>query len=118
MRHQSEHVSLAITDTGDVFNRPIWIRFRHNATLAIGVAQNHLLICVELLQRRRVRKKTAFAVRHWQSKKRTLRTTVCEWRVIDLDASSNHVTYEPQRTIANQRTWQQDRKSTRLNSSH
>src|SRR6266536_2095653 len=41
------------------------------------------------------------------SEKRTLRTTVCEWRVINLDASSNHVTYEPQRTIANQRTWQQ-----------
>ena len=32
---------------------------------------------------------------------------MCEWRIIDFDTSRNHVAYETQRTIANQRTWQQ-----------
>ena len=54
-------------------------RFGDNPTLAIGIAQDDLLICVELLQCHRVRKETAFAVRHWQSKERTLPTTMCEW---------------------------------------
>ena len=79
MRHESEHVSLAVTDTGDVFNRPIRIGFWHNATLVIGVAQNHLSIRVQRAQGRCVREETAFAVRYWQLEECPLWATVCEW---------------------------------------
>src|SRR5437762_644950 len=78
MRHEAKHVSLATADACDVFGRPIWICFRHNATFVVSVTQNHLSICVQLAQRRCVCVETAFAVRYRQSKKGPLWATVSE----------------------------------------
>ena len=65
MWHESENVSLAIADARDVLNRPIWICFWHNTTLAIGIPQDHLIICVQLTQCRGVCEETTFAMRYW-----------------------------------------------------
>src|SRR4029453_4422688 len=98
---------LSIADACDVFDRPIRTRFWYNSPLAIGVAQNHLLIRIQISQCRWVGEETAFAVRYRQSEECALWATVREWWVIDFHASESHVANETQRTIANQRARQQ-----------
>ena len=104
MRHQTEDVSLAIADARDVFNRTIRIGLGDYPAAAVRITQNHLSICIELVQCFRVSKKTAFAVRNRQAKKHSFRATVRERRIIHFHPRSDHVADEPQRTIPHERT--------------
>ena len=92
MRHQPENIPFAIANSRDVFDRAIWICFENDLALVVRIAQNHLFIGVQLTQRLRVSKKTAFTVRHWHAQKRTFRTAVGEGRIIYLNARNDHVT--------------------------
>jgi len=96
MRHQTENIPFAVANAGDVFDRAIWICVGNDSALFVCVAQNHLFIGVQLTQRLRVSKKTAFTVRHWQVQKCSFRTAVGEWRIIYLNARSDHVANKPE----------------------
>ena len=92
MRHQTENIPFAVANPGNIFDRAIWICFGNGLALAVCVAQDHLFVGAQFTQRLRVSKKTAFAVRHGQVQKCSFRTTVSEWRIIYLNARSDHVT--------------------------
>ena len=96
MRHQTENIPFAVANPRNVLDRAIWICFGNNPALFVRVAQNHLFIRVQFTQRLRVSKKTALSVCHRQTQKCSFWTTSGEWRIIYLNARSDHVTNEPE----------------------
>jgi hypothetical protein len=106
MRHQPENIPFAVANPRNVFDRAIWICFGNGLAPVVRVTQNHLFIGVQLMQRLRVGKKTAFTMRHGQAQKCAFRTAVRKWRVIYLNARSDHVTNKPKRAVSHQRARQ------------
>ena len=96
MGHQTENIPFAVANPRNVLNRAIWIRFGNNPALVVRVAQNYLFIGLQLTQRLRISKKTAFTVCHRKAQKCSFRTAVGEWRIIYLNARSDHVTHKPE----------------------
>src|SRR5205809_2074042 len=105
MWHQTEIIPFAVANPRNVLDRAIWICFGNNPALFVSVAQNHLFIGIQLTQRLRVSKKTAFTVCHGQAQKCSFRAAVGEWRITYLNARSDHVTNKPERAVSHQRTW-------------
>jgi phosphoribosylformylglycinamidine synthase len=79
----------------DLLSNPViedYELLREESALVVRVAQDHLFVVVQLTQRLRISKKTALSVCHRQAQKCSFRTAVCEWRIIYLNARSDHVT--------------------------
>src|SRR5215472_10224445 len=106
MRHQTENIPFAATNSRNVFDRAIWICFRNNVTVVVCVAQNHLFVGIQLTQRLWISKKTPFTMRYGQAQKCSFRTAVGEWRIIYLNARSDHVTNKPERAVPHERARQ------------
>ncbi len=107
MRHQTENISFAVADAGDVFDRAIGIRTQNDPPLTVRIAQNHLLVGVQFAQRFRVGEEAAFPVRYRQAEKRPFWAAVGERRIVHFHSGDNHVAHEAQRAIADQCPWQQ-----------
>ena len=96
MRHQTENIPRVVANARDVLNRAIWICFGNDLAPVVRVSQNHLFIDVQLTQRLRVSKKTALSVCHRQAQKCSFRRAVGKWRIVYLNARSDHVTNKPE----------------------
>jgi hypothetical protein len=86
VRHQTENISFAITNAGNVLNGTIRIRFGHDMTTVIGVSHNDASIFVELAQCLVVREVTSFTMGDWHSKQRSFRATMRERGVRDFNS--------------------------------
>ena len=96
MRHQTKNIPFAVANPRNVLDRAIWICFGNDLALVVRVAQNHLFIGAQFTQRLRVRKKTALSVCHRQAQKCSFWRTMGKWRIIYLNACSDHIANKPE----------------------
>ena len=107
MRHESEDVAFAVTDSRDILQGTIWIRRWIQRALRRCITKNDLPVFVQPLERRSIRKETALAMGNGHSQKRSLRATVRKRRIRNLNPGRHHLANKVERTIPHQSSWEQ-----------
>jgi len=109
VRHQAEHVALAVADARDVVARAVRVRFFRRLAALVAVAEDDAVLALQLFERRVVADVVALAVRDGDAEHAPRLQPVGERRFGRLDADADVVADVVQVAVAYQRAGQKPR---------
>src|ERR1041384_1840241 len=107
MRHQTKDVSRLAADSGDVFDRTVWIGAGRGLAFGVNVAEQYLPVFSQALEGLRIGIVATLAVLDWHAQELPFFETRRERRVGFFDSQMNRLADKPKPAIAYQRARQQ-----------
>jgi len=105
--HETCHIFLSVTDTGDIEQGTIGVGFRGSVAVAVAIAPEDLPVCLHLLECFSVGEVAAFSVGDRDSQERSFRGFAGKGRIRVASAQPDELAAERDAFIADQRSGQE-----------